>query len=88
MPNVIRLAPTDNVAIAAEALSAGDEIDVESRTIFVRGPVPSCHKVAIAPVARGEKVLKFGAPIGSATGDIAPGEHVHSHNLMSDYFPT
>jgi len=88
MPNVIRLAPTDNVVIAAEALFAGDEIELEGRTILVRGPVPVCHKVAVAPIAGGEKVLKFGAPIGSATGDIAPGEHVHSHNLMSDYFPT
>jgi hypothetical protein len=33
-------------------------------------------------------VLKYGAPIGSATADIAPGAHVHVHNMMSDYTPT
>jgi hypothetical protein len=33
-------------------------------------------------------VIKYGAPIGSATRDIAPGEYVHTHNLKSDYLPT
>ena len=27
-------------------------------------------------------------PIGSATRDIEPGEHVHLHNMKSDYLPT
>ena len=30
-----------------------------------------------------QTVLKYGYPIGVATRDIAPGEHVHSHNLTS-----
>ena len=32
-----------------------------------------------------EKVLKYGLPIGSATRDIAAGEHVHVQNMKSDY---
>ena len=39
-------------------------------------------------IAAGEKVLKYGAPIGSATRDIGQGEHVHLHNMRSDYLPT
>jgi hypothetical protein len=46
------------------------------------------HKVALVPIAAGEKVCKYGAPIGSATRQIRPGEHVHTHNLASDYLPT
>ena len=33
-------------------------------------------------------VLKYGAVIGTATSDIGRGEHVHTHNLESDYLPT
>ena len=88
MSHIIRLSSADNVAIAAEGLAVGEKVDVDGRLITIREPISACHKVAVAPIGRGEKVLKFGAPIGSATGDIAPGEHVHSHNLMSDYFPT
>ena len=36
-------------------------------------------------IAEGEKVLKFGVPIGSAVRAILPGEHVHVHNIKSDY---
>ena len=33
-------------------------------------------------------MLKYGAPIGVATEGIAPGSHVHVHNMKSDYTPT
>ncbi len=46
------------------------------------------HKVAVAAIAPGEKVYKYGCPIGSATCPIEVGRHVHVHNLKSDYFPT
>ncbi|HRJ73596.1 MAG TPA: SAF domain-containing protein [Terrimicrobiaceae bacterium] len=39
-------------------------------------------------IRTGEKILKYGVPIGSATCDIAFGEHVHLHNMKSDYLPT
>lgn len=54
----------------------------------MRQPVATGHKIALQPIAAGQKVLKYGAPIGSATRPIEPGEHVHTHNLKSDYLPT
>jgi altronate hydrolase len=42
------------------------------------------HKYAIRPIPAGEDVIKYGMPIGHATHDIAPGEHVHSHNLATN----
>ncbi len=50
--------------------------------------LPLGHKLARRAIAAGEKVVKYGAPIGSATAPIAAGEHVHIHNLASDYTPT
>ena len=43
------------------------------------------HKVAVRAIKQGEKVLKYGLPIGSATRDIEAGEHVHVQNMKSDY---
>jgi len=42
------------------------------------------HKTAICDIAAGELVIKYGYPIGSATQNIAQGEHVHSHNLKTN----
>ncbi|MBR4254255.1 MAG: altronate dehydratase [Lentisphaeria bacterium] len=42
------------------------------------------HKYAIRPIAPGENVIKYGMPIGHAKAAIAPGEHVHTHNLASN----
>ena len=39
-------------------------------------------------IAAGARIVKYGAPIGRATRDIAPGEYVHTHNMTSDYLPT
>ena len=33
-------------------------------------------------------MVKYGALIGTATADISRGEHIHTHNLESDYLPT
>ena len=42
------------------------------------------HKYAIAPIKKGENVIKYGNPIGHATCDIAVGEHVHTHNVATN----
>lgn len=42
------------------------------------------HKYAVAPIQKGENVIKYGNPIGHATCDIALGEHVHTHNVATN----
>ena len=42
------------------------------------------HKYALRPIPAGAPVVKYGLPIGHAIRDIAPGEHVHTHNLKTD----
>ncbi|MBQ8214069.1 MAG: altronate dehydratase [Clostridia bacterium] len=42
------------------------------------------HKYALCEIAAGENVIKYGSPIGHATQTIAAGEHVHTHNLMTN----
>ncbi len=82
---VIRLHPEDNVAIVLGGLHKGQLLPFEGDMLEAQQNVPDLHKVAIAPVAEGESLIKYGQVIGKAGSDIAPGEHVHSHNcLMAD----
>jgi altronate hydrolase len=70
------------VVVAARALAAGTTLD----GVVLRGDVPSGHKVAVAPIAEGEPVRKYNQIIGFATGAIAPGDHVHTHNTAFQTF--
>lgn len=87
-PRLLRLAPDDNVAVVTSTIEAGESIVIGGRPVAVAHRVPTGHKVALVPIAAGQKVIKYGAPIGSATCPIRPGEYVHTHNLKSDYLPT
>ncbi|MBU4531351.1 MAG: altronate dehydratase family protein [Hoeflea sp.] len=79
LAQTIRLNPQDNVIIALMDLSAGAVVpglDGPLKEAVARG-----HKIATHPIAEGDKVLRYGQTIGVATRSIAPGEHVHVHNL-------
>lgn len=79
IPALFRIAPDDSTATALRDMAAGEE----ALGVTLAGPVAKGHKVAVKPIAAGEPVLKFGFPIGLATRAIAPGEHVHTHNVAT-----
>ncbi|MBL8345110.1 MAG: altronate dehydratase [Rubrivivax sp.] len=82
---VIRIHPNDNVVIARRQLLSGTVL-AEEGGVTVAGLVPPGHKVATRAIAVGEPVWRYGQIIGSATQAIAPGQHVHTHNLaFSDF---
>lgn len=86
-PRLLVLAPGDNIAVARQEIAAGTELLVMGRHVTLQRAMGFGHKIAIRPIAKGEKVVKYGAPIGSATADIALGDYVHNHNVASDYLP-
>jgi hypothetical protein len=85
---LILLSLHDNVCVACTALCAGDAVRIDGAAVRLLQDIPLGHKVARRPIKTGEKVLKYGAPIGTVTRDIEPGAHVHLHNLQSDYIPS
>jgi hypothetical protein len=85
---LLKLDTGDNVAVAIFPLARGEVAELDGATIIIAEDIPFGHKVAVVPVEIGEKIRKYGCPIGSATSPITPGQHVHTHNLKSDYFPT
>ncbi len=49
------------------------------------GTSPSATNSLLRALRAGDPVIKYGARIGTATQDIVPGEHVHPHNMRSDF---
>ena len=87
-PRLLRIHPRDNIAVAIATIEAGQQVVVGGRPVTVAARIATGHKLALVPIAAGEKIRKYGASIGSATADIRPGDYVHTHNLRSDYLPT
>jgi hypothetical protein len=85
---LVLLSPDDNCLVVAQALLEGDTVTVEGEPVRITRTIGVGHKLARRAIRAGEKVLKYGALIGTATADIGRGEHVHTHNLESDYLPT
>ena len=80
----IRLHPDDDVVIARSQLVGGTTLIDENLT--VAGLVPPGHKIATRAIAKGAPVKRYNQIIGFAKRAIAPGEHVHMHNLaMGDF---
>jgi len=82
---VILLGADDNVVVTCADTVAGGAVEIDGTAHWCTAVIPLGHKLARRDIAAGEKILKYGAPIGSATMDIAAGAHVHVHNVKSDY---
>jgi len=79
---------TDNVGIARRRLVAGTVVETDGGCFALAAPISTGHKVARRPIKAGERVIRWGAPIGSTRTDVCLGDHVHLHNMKSDYIPT
>ena len=87
-PRLLLLDSRDNVLVTRARIRGGETIAVSGQAITVPDDLPLGHKLARTDIAGGAKVIKYGAPIGSATTQIRTGEHAHVHNVKSDYTPT
>ena len=83
MNPLLVISGADNVATALEPLDPGRIVDLGTITVTIAEPIPRGHKVALRAIPAGERVIKYGSPIGSASSDIAAGTHVHTHNVAS-----
>ena len=84
----ILLHPDDNILVCVKQFHAGDEISIDGETLISEIDIAVGHKIARVPMQAGDKVYRYGAPIGSMTEAVAKGQHVHMHNMKSDYIPS
>lgn len=82
---LVLLHPDDNVLVLAVSVRTGEKLSIDGRSVIAGADVEVGHKLARHALAVGDKVLKYGAPIGSMTAPAITGEHVHLHNMKSDY---
>ena len=80
----LHLSPGDEVAVALRPLAAGTAVELDTGVVTLAVDIPRSHKFSLRCIAAGEQVHKYGQSIGRALAAIAPGEHVHSHNLGMD----
>ena len=83
--SLILLHPDDNVLVLAASVRTGDRLTIDGVALTAATDVAVGHKLARRPLQVSDKVFKYGAPIGSMTAPAATGEHVHLHNMKSDY---
>lgn len=81
----VLLNTADNVFVCCKEVLAGSTLVLEDVEIKMTTDITVGHKIARQAISSGDKILKYGVSIGSATQDIAVGEHVHIQNMKSDY---
>ena len=87
-PRLLLMAPEDNCLIARLPLAAGEILEIDGVAVTLPEDIPLGYKVARTALRQGDKVLRYGAIIGTVTANVAPGAMLHTHNLVSDYIPT
>ncbi len=84
--DAVYLHPDDNICVATRRLESGEQISAGGRQVTLSAAVNLGHKIALQPIATGQRVLKYGQTIGFTTRDVAPGDWVHVHNLTAGEF--
>lgn len=84
----ILLHPDDNILVCVAHIYTGDVVDIDGEPIVIKQDIDVGHKIARRALTAGDKVFRYGAPIGSITQTVAVGGHVHMHNMQSDYIPS
>ena len=80
MPDLIRIHPKDNVAVALHTVAAGTVFE----GVTAQMEIPQGHKMALTALEEGQQVMKYGFSIGHATAAITPGQWVHTHNMATN----
>lgn len=84
MMNMIHIHPNDNVAVALTDVAKGEVIELKGVTVTAAEDIRRGHKMALADLAKDDKIIKYGYPIGHASKAIQAGEWVHVHNVKTD----
>lgn len=81
---LIKVNPTDNVAVALVNLVAGETIQFEGETITVVSDTKSKHKIALSDFASDEKIIMYGVLVGRASQAIVKGDVLTTSNVKHE----
>ena len=75
--------------VVVEGVAAGQDLlgvhlaDDSDFRVVARHDIPIGHKVALADLAEGEDVIKYGEVVGRMVAPAVRGDHVHTHNMKT-----
>jgi altronate hydrolase len=82
----VHLRPQDNVAVARKPIPAGTTFSFDGGNFTLPAAIKMGHKFAVVPIKEGDPVRKYGQIIGFANTTVAPGGHLHVHNVAAGAF--
>jgi altronate hydrolase len=79
--NALSVDENDNVVVALIDIAAGEHVLAGGEMVCDASEnIRQGHKIARVPIAKDDKVFRYGEPIVQAIRAIAVGESVHVHN--------
>nr|WP_315151534.1 altronate dehydratase family protein [uncultured Flavobacterium sp.] len=81
---LIKVNPSDNVAVALVNLAAGEVINFEGEDITIETDVKMKHKIAMYPFETGERIIMYGVLVGKASAPIAKGGLLSTANVKHE----
>lgn len=80
----IKINPADSVVVCLQAMSKGETIEIDGKTVILGQDTPAGHKVIIDDTPEGADIIKYGYPIGHAMKNLKAGEWVNENNLKTN----
>jgi altronate hydrolase len=81
LKKLLKVHPSDNVAVALLNLVAGDIINFNEEDITVLSDVKEKHKIALDTFNVGDRIIMYGVLVGTTQCDVARGSLVTTANL-------
>ncbi|KRB59991.1 altronate hydrolase [Flavobacterium sp. Root186] len=81
---LIKVHPTDNVAVALVNLTAGEVIDFEGESVAIETDVKMKHKIAMVPFNVGDRIIMYGVLVGKASARIERGGLLSTENVKHE----
>ena len=75
--------------VVVEGIAAGAELSGwvmdtdETITLKAADAIPLGHKIALAAIADGDTIIKYGHDVGRTIAAVGAGGHVHVHNAKT-----
>ncbi len=78
---VLKVHPDDNVLVALQHLSAGEQVPFNGDSYQVKQEIPAKHKFTTHAIAESEPIYMYGVLVGKAARNIDQGEWIHTENV-------
>jgi altronate hydrolase len=81
---LIKVNPTDNVAVALVPLNSGENIEFEGENVNILSDVKAKHKIALMDLNIGDRIIMYGVLVGKASQFIAKGDLLSTLNVKHE----